>query len=172
MSSRKEIYPPNASLTISGSTLFGTTEGGGSGASGTVFKMSTDGTNFGVLHSFSSGGSPEGSLTLNGTTLYGTARGGGTDGYGTVFSIQTDGSQFAVVHDFAGQPSDGGSPTSDVVLDGTFLYGMTPNHGLDDGRGVVYSTNVPEPSSLVLIAMSTLALASNRIRRTRATNVA
>jgi uncharacterized repeat protein (TIGR03803 family) len=155
---------PNASLTILGATLYGTTEAGGSGASGTVFKVDTDGTGFGLLHSFTSGGSPEGSLTLNGATLYGTAKSGGASGYGTLFAIQTDGSDFAVVHDFSGQPTDGGSPTGDVVLDGTLLYGMTPNQGLNS-HGVVYSSTVPEASSLILFAISAVALTSIRNRR-------
>jgi uncharacterized repeat protein (TIGR03803 family) len=44
---------PEAGLVLSGSTLFGTTSAGGSGGSGTVFSLSTNGNGFTVLKSFS-----------------------------------------------------------------------------------------------------------------------
>jgi len=43
---------PHAGLVLSGSTLYGTTMNGGSGGSGTVFSLSTNGNNFTVLKSF------------------------------------------------------------------------------------------------------------------------
>src|SRR5215831_8307035 len=42
---------PNVSI-LSGNTLYGTAIQGGSGGSGTVFKVNTDGTGFVTLHSF------------------------------------------------------------------------------------------------------------------------
>jgi uncharacterized repeat protein (TIGR03803 family) len=84
-------------LVLSGNTLYGFAEDGGTGANGTVFKLSTDGTGFLMLHSFTPTGSPYGApnndgaypnaLVLSGNTLYGTASYGGSFGYGTVFSI-------------------------------------------------------------------------------------
>ena len=57
--------------------LYGTTEGGGPGGYGTIYKMNTDGSQFSVLHSFSSvaQGCPFGGLILVGSQLYGTASG-------------------------------------------------------------------------------------------------
>jgi len=43
---------PFAKLVLSGDSLYGTTATGGSGASGTIFKVNTNGTGFTVLHTF------------------------------------------------------------------------------------------------------------------------
>ncbi len=67
---------PGASLTLSGSTLYGTA-GGGSFGYRTVFQMNTDGAGFYVLKSFTpTDGEPQRSLILSGNTLYGTTSGG------------------------------------------------------------------------------------------------
>ena len=88
---------PVAGLILSGNTLYGTAEFGGTNGYGTVFAVKTDGTVFTNLHSFtatsgsypstnSDGASPQAGLILSGNTLYGTAYGGGS-GNGTVFSL-------------------------------------------------------------------------------------
>src|SRR5260370_1195064 len=85
---------PNG-LILSGSTLYGTAQYGGSPAGGpgrygygTVFKVNADGSRFSTLYRFtpvpydnppytnSDGAFPRG-LVLSGNTLYGTANGGG-----------------------------------------------------------------------------------------------
>ena len=77
---------PLAGLTLKGSLLYGTTSRGGSAACscGTIFQISTTGSNYSVLHSFSGsdGALPfYGSLVLKGNALYGTtAYGGNTSG--------------------------------------------------------------------------------------------
>src|SRR6185503_11246789 len=76
---------PFAALILSGSTLYGTANGGGSSGNGTVFRINTDGTGFTNLYSFtatsgcypgpytnSDGASPYAGLVLWGNTLYGT----------------------------------------------------------------------------------------------------
>lgn len=48
------VYPVG-SLTLSGSTLYGTTSGGGNGveqALETIFKINTDGSDYAILHTF------------------------------------------------------------------------------------------------------------------------
>ena len=86
-------YGPHSSLTLSGSTLYGTTSGGGllgSLSSGTLFAINTNGSGYRNLYSFSGGSdgaAPQGELVLSGNTLYGTAAGGGDSGKGTVFSF-------------------------------------------------------------------------------------
>ena len=63
---------PEAGLTLVGSTLFGTTRGGGDDGLGTVFSMNPDGSDYQVLHSFTGaatdGQGPDGNLTLVGST--------------------------------------------------------------------------------------------------------
>lgn len=78
-------------LVLSGKALYGTTSVSGSGGQGTVFKISTSGTNFTLLHSFeyTDGGQP-GQLILSGGTLYGVAEvgiQGISSGDGSVFKI-------------------------------------------------------------------------------------
>jgi uncharacterized repeat protein (TIGR03803 family) len=136
---------PYGSLTLSGSTLYGMTQAGGTSEGwctycGTVFSIKTDGSNFKVLHSFNGddGDGPTGSLTLSGSTLYGMTWGGGTSDSGTIFSIKTDGSNFKVLHSFNGDDGDGLCPGGSLVRSGSTLYGMTSGGGTSD-RGTIFS---------------------------------
>ena len=146
-SSNSDGQAPHGSLTLSGSTLYGMTFGGGSGTLGTIFSMNTDGTGFSLLRSLRSGSNttdginPYGSLTLSGSTLYGmTSGGGGSGNTGTLFSINTDGTGFGLLHSFAGQPGDGGSPHGSLTLSGSTLYGMTGGGG-SSNAGTLFSMN-------------------------------
>jgi uncharacterized repeat protein (TIGR03803 family) len=59
---------PYAGLILSGSTLYGTAEQGGSHSAGTVFAINTDGTSFTNLYNFTGGtdgANPYGGLVLN-----------------------------------------------------------------------------------------------------------
>ncbi len=115
---------------VSGSTIYGTSEGGGANRGGAIFSLNTDGTDFQLLHSFDSQVySPTGSLVLSGTTLYGVTHNGGTFHQGTVFEVNTDGTGFQVLHDFAGGAADGSFPSGGLVLNGSTLYGTTANAG-------------------------------------------
>jgi uncharacterized repeat protein (TIGR03803 family) len=80
---------PIAGLLLSGDTLYGTANSGGSSGLGTIFALRTDGTGFTTLHTFerSDGANPHAELRLSGDTLYGTTGSGGTADSGTVFSI-------------------------------------------------------------------------------------
>src|ERR1039458_10064672 len=142
---------PYGSLTLSGSTLYGMTSQGGS-AMGIVFKISTNGNGFTVLHGFGlaagDGYDPQGSLTLCGSTLYGMTNQGGSSGgsgYGTVFQINTDGSGYQILHNFVGYPTDGNWPYYDAMaLSGSTLYGTTEQGGSNyPGYGIVFSLEVP-----------------------------
>ncbi len=101
LGSNSDGLRPSAGLILSGNTLYGTAEGGGTGGSGTVFALNTDGTGFKTLYSFtaldaatgttnSDGAGPRG-LILSGNTLYGTTAGGGSSVQGTVFSVTLPG---------------------------------------------------------------------------------
>ena len=60
--------------------LYGTTTSGGVSNYGTLFKIETNGSGYGILRHFltgTNGASPGAELLLSGTTLYGTTFGGG-----------------------------------------------------------------------------------------------
>jgi len=81
---------PQAGLLLSGALLYGTTISGGSGSSGTLFQINTNGTGFLVIKSFTNapdGANPQSGLLLNSNTLWGTAHSGGKNNNGTVFSV-------------------------------------------------------------------------------------
>ena len=150
---------PGGSLTLSGSKLYGMTADGGSNGNGTLFSINTDGTGFGLVHSFtgstSDGANPYGSLMLSGSKFYGMTNLGGSSNAGMLFSLNTDGTGYAPIHSFTGGASHGAFPQySDPALsdDGSMLYGMTYKGGTSN-RGVVFSeTIVPEPSTALLLA--------------------
>ena len=140
---------PEAELTVSGNTLYGTTWSGGTGRWGTVFRLNTDGEGFTVLHSFTAGlcnknghtsntdgACPESGVILSGCVLYGTAHAGGEAGNGTVFRLNTDGSGFAVLHSFSthglsapnNTNNDGENPKG-LVLSGHTLYEIASECG-------------------------------------------
>jgi uncharacterized repeat protein (TIGR03803 family) len=145
---------PQAGLILSGDTLYGTANRGGSAGNGTVFAVKTDGTGFTTLHSFtatfpyitnSDGANPEAGLILSGNTLYGTASQGGTSGDGTVFALNTDGTGFTNLHSFTELPgisygtnSDGIRPYAGLILSGNTLCGTAINGG-SAGHGTLFS---------------------------------
>jgi uncharacterized repeat protein (TIGR03803 family) len=133
---------PEAGLVLSGSTLYGTTRVGGGSGNGTVFAITTDGTGFQTLHSFTAGSgtaptiinsdgfNPVGGLILSGNTLYGTAEVGGSGGWGTLFAINTDGAGFTNLHSFAPTDDGGALPVAGLLLSGNTLYGTTKGGGV------------------------------------------
>lgn len=88
---------PVADLVLSGGTLYGATPAGGSGASGIIFSVNTDGGQLQTLYNFTAtnpgngtntdGAIPDGDLLLSGNSLYGTTFAGGSGSVGTVFSL-------------------------------------------------------------------------------------
>jgi uncharacterized repeat protein (TIGR03803 family) len=133
-----------ATLVQSGSTLFGMTYNGGSAANGTIFKINTDGSGFGVLRSFAGGPGdgafPQGSLIVSGSTLYGMTDFGGAAAGGTIFRMNLDGTGFSVMHSFPTTASDGANPLGDLLLVGGTLYGMTAVGGAD-ALGTLFGIN-------------------------------
>jgi uncharacterized repeat protein (TIGR03803 family) len=138
-------------LVLSGNTLYGTADVGGSSGYGTVFAVNTDGTGFTNLYSFTGGSDgalgingdlPWAGLILSGNTLYGTALGGGIfPGNGTVFAVNTDGTGFRTLYSFTGN-SDGGEPYTGLILSGNTLYGTAVNSSTASGDGgTVFAVN-------------------------------
>jgi uncharacterized repeat protein (TIGR03803 family) len=152
---------PFAGLILSSNSLYGTTAGGGSGGTGTVFKINQNGLGFTNLHSFtatsgsplfanSDGANPVAGLVLVGNTLYGTAQNGGNAGNGTVFKIDTSGSNFSVVYSFslgANNASgiytngDGAIPVAELTVSGRTLFGLA-QYGGHSGSGTAFSINI------------------------------
>jgi uncharacterized repeat protein (TIGR03803 family) len=128
---------PASSLLNVGGTFYGTTVAGGSGCyasggCGTVFSVTTSGTET-VLHNFTGGEDgalPYAPLIDVGGMLYGTTAGGASTG-GTVFSMTPAGSETPLYH-FQSSP-DGFDPHASLHdVDGT-LYGTTFLGGTKDG---------------------------------------
>jgi uncharacterized repeat protein (TIGR03803 family) len=169
--------PANGKLTLSGSTLYGTTYFGGNtssagnAGSGTVFKLETDGSGFSTLHNFSAlvgstnadGAFPATGAVLDSNTLYGSAS-GGIWGSGTVFSLGADGTRFTMLHNFTAlspppEPytnTDGAGLQGDLLLTGNRLYGTTV--GGAAGYGTIFSISLP-----VFLQLSLSAAAENLI---------
>ena len=140
---------PRSSLTLVGSTLYGTTYLGGANGDGTVFSIATSGGSPTTLCSlnYSNGEAPYASLTPAGSMLYGTTAGGGANGDGTVFSIATSGGSPTTLCSF--NYSNGDYPTSGLTLVGPTLYGTT-QYGGANGGGEVFSiaTSGGSPTTL------------------------
>src|SRR5207253_36009 len=114
---------------------------------GTVFKINTDGSGFGVLYNFtaldssyhnSDGFFPMATLVSQGSALFGTTASGGSNGYGTLFKINTDGSAFTVLHTFS--KPDGVDCYGRLLLIGETLYGTTSGGGAG-GYGTVFEVD-------------------------------
>src|SRR6202042_1810578 len=131
---------PEGDLTNVNGTLYGTTAFGGTCTAGTVYSISTTGTEK-VLHSFcgsSYGNNPtSGLINVNGT-LYGTE---GQDNSGDIYSISTSG-KYKVLYVFQGSENGFGPYGALLNVGGTFfgttLYGGS-NCYSHFGCGTVYS---------------------------------
>ena len=136
---------PDDTPTLSGSTLYGTTVGGGVNGIGVVFRQNTNGSSFTNLYVFGStandGAYPYGSLTLTNGLLYGMTQHGGSNGVGVLYRLNTGGgNSYTNLHNFAGGAGDGAYPGGDLLLSGTNFYGMTQQGGAI-GDGVVFRVN-------------------------------
>ena len=158
---------PSAGLVLArDGALYGTTQSGGSGATGTIFRISTSGT-LTTLYSFTAldasfhnadGASPWGKLVeAPDGSLIGTTRGGG-DGGGVVFRVTAAGA-FNVLYKFAAPDANlanasGAAPTAGLLIatDGNY-YGVTTTGGTG-GRGVVFKLT-PQGAFSVIHTFST-----------------
>lgn len=122
--------------------LYGTTLYGGITNQGTVFKISSDGNDYAVLHNFM-GNFVDGALPYAGLlqghdgALYGVTGQGGSTLLGTVFRLNTDGSSYQILHTF--ESGKGYWPRGALMQgsDGR-LYGTTYSGGPTNGGGVVF----------------------------------
>ena len=138
---------PRTGLALSGNTLFGTTEGGGTNGNGTLFEIGTNGSGYAQVKEFSAmdntGSNPDGAdpravMVLAGGTFYGTTRYGGTNGSGVVFRMNADGTGFTNIFSF--NDSRVNTPVAALVASGSTLYGTTVQAG-SAGFGSVFKIN-------------------------------
>lgn len=153
-SQNNDGYNPTARVLFGpGGLLYGTTSGGGTGKSGTVFSLQPPATACKaalcpwletILYNFTGaadGGDPlYGDLTFDQAgNIYGTTATGGSSGEGAVFKLTRSGNGWteSVIYNFTGG-SDGGIPVSGVIFDSAGnLYGTTSEGG-SDFSGTVY----------------------------------
>jgi uncharacterized repeat protein (TIGR03803 family) len=128
---------PRGALLYDGTYLYGMTSVGGLDNFGTLFKILPNGTGYVKLLNFDSitnGRNPFGSLISDGTYLYGMTSGSGTNSstsFGTIFKITPTGTGYSKLVDFDGA-TKGRHPYGSLFFDGTFLYGMTFDGGVDN----------------------------------------
>lgn len=139
---------PSGALLLDGTTLYGTTLGGGDGGvqgEGLVYSVETDGSDFQVLHNFpwstSDGKWPNAGLALSGTTLAGMTPSGGTHDYGVLYTIDLSTSTQTVEHNFrADRANNGCAPQGALTVGAEGFYGMTEDGGSSHNRyGAVFA---------------------------------
>ena len=126
--------------------LYGTTSGGGSASSGTIFSIDPTTGNSQILHTFlgtsTEGYWLKGGLASDGTYLYGTTNQGGANGWGTVFRVRISDGDFTTLHNFKTDPADIGNPKGNLLLVGSTLYGTAEKSGspnFNGGYGGIFS---------------------------------
>ena len=124
--------------------VYGTTNGGGAGSSGTVYQLDFKTRKETALHTFTGpdGIGPVGGLIQNASgNFYGVAYKGGPNNDGTLFELTPSG-QFTLLHAFAGRtvtPAEGIGPAGTPVFDSLGdLFGTTYVGGASKGWGTVY----------------------------------
>jgi len=127
--------------------IYGTTQGGGTNGTGTVYRLSPKsggGWTEKVIYNFSAtgadGNSPSAGMTIAPDgTMYSTTPDGGTFSGGVIFSLQktAKGWKQTVIHNI-NFPSEGGFPYEGLMRDTVGnLYGAAPSGGVG-GQGVIY----------------------------------
>jgi len=121
--------------------LYGTTLQGGALGGGTLYKISTDGSELTVLRNFRE---PEPNYSVlpdlivaKDGVLYGVMRRGETATAGSVFKMNRDGSAFTNLHQFGTSPN-GSWPNRLIEGSDGLLYGSTAGGG-KNSAGVIYS---------------------------------
>ena len=142
---------PHAGVTLAGTQLYGTTNGGGGASSGTVYRLDPATGQETVLYRFSGGADgrePAAAPLYSGGSLYGTAQGGGSFALGVIYRVNTTSHAESTLYSFAGQP-DGRYPLGTLAMLNGNLYGITPSGG-DANLGVVFQFNTRTGTMTIL----------------------
>jgi uncharacterized repeat protein (TIGR03803 family) len=141
-----------------GATYYGGTTGqGGYDATGlgTLFMLTTDSNDYGVIYNFSTSGgdgaNPAAGLVQAGDgSFYGTTQSGGLGGHGTIFKIKSDGTGYSVTYGFGLSQIAGQTPKAAMIegRDG-MLYGTTAEGGYG-GTGMAFKVR-PDGTFLTLL---------------------
>jgi uncharacterized repeat protein (TIGR03803 family) len=127
-------------LILSGSTLYGTALGQGTGAPYGIFSIDTDGTGFKNLCSVGGViGLETGSLALSGSAFFGTTPGYAGMLRGSIYSTTISGSGFQSLYSFSGG-TDGAHIMGGLTLVGSKAYGMSEDGG-SNWVGNIFSIN-------------------------------
>ncbi len=127
--------PAGCSLIWDGTFLYGMTTVGGINNTGTIFKILPNGSGYTKLKDFNIEGQPNGSLVSDGTFLYGMTTSSITTSSvnfnGSIFKIKNDGTGYTTLLNFDPVTTGYGTFENSLMYDGTFLYGMTNNGGIN-----------------------------------------
>lgn len=129
---------PQGSLTLDGSTLYGSAYTDNS--HGAVYKINANGSGYSILHAFTSpthndGSYPNGGLVIAGTTVFGTAKLGGFQEGGTIFSMDTNGNSFSASSAHLNPPDSAGNYYNGDLLNGNLF---TANQGGANNTGTLH----------------------------------
>jgi uncharacterized repeat protein (TIGR03803 family) len=135
---------PDGSLYFDGTYLYGMTKNGGASVKGNIFKILPSGSGFVSLQTFTgatNGSVGIGSLISDGTFLYGMTQYGGLNNSGTytdgiIFKMMPNGTGFTKILDFS-KTITGNFPLGSLYYDGTYLYGMTSEGGINN-KGTLF----------------------------------
>ena len=120
-------------------SFFGTTVDGGTGGSGTVARLTSQGT-LTLVHQFSGsdGSDPRNLIKASDGNFYGDTAEGGSNGSGTVYRLTSAGT-LTTIHNFAGL--DGDIPTIDIQSSNdNQLYGSTQKGGTNNAGTIFKMT--------------------------------
>jgi uncharacterized repeat protein (TIGR03803 family) len=121
-----------------GKYLYGTTNGGGIGGNGTIYRLNTETGVEKPLYKFTGGADgclPSG-MTLVDKVLYGTAVSCGAQAYGVVFSIDLATLTERTLYSFQ-NGADGSYPQGKLLSFGGYLWG-TADYGGANGAGTIF----------------------------------
>jgi uncharacterized repeat protein (TIGR03803 family) len=143
--------PQGALVMDSAGNLYGTTQYGGAGGSGTVFKIAPDGTES-LLYSFDGnyGANPLSGVILDSAgNLYGTTDNGSV-AHGAVFKL-TPGGVITDLYSFTGGTNSGSNPQGGLIMDNTGNFYGTTYFGGVSNNGTVFKLS---PSGTLTVLYS------------------
>ena len=150
-------YPECTLRSDGAGSFWGTTNGGGAGGYGTIFKVNMQTGAFTSVAEFAGPAAPLGAangsyprceLTSDGFGFFwGTTQSGGDAGKGTIFKVNAQTGNLVTVFSFTGQSGSilGAQPTAGLYADGAgYLWGTTLFGGSSDdtGGGTVFKVHI------------------------------